>query len=126
MQEKVSGNQNVIDENDEDDEFQQPKWSSSMKENESNRNLIDENDYAVYHFYRELSDAVTSYEIDTITKYNIKNKSKGFNEDTDLQSYLSTIRTEKDIQLFWHSNYKEDCTPVKFNGIPFAFLNKYI
>ena len=74
VQEELSGNQNVIDENDEDDEFQQSKRSSSasMKENESNRNLIDENDYAVYHCYRELSDAVTAYEIDTITKYNIK------------------------------------------------------
>ena len=53
VQEKVSGNQNVIDENDEDDEFQYPKRSSSasMKENESNRNLIDENDYAVYHCF---------------------------------------------------------------------------
>ena len=46
VKEKVSGNQNVIDENDEDDEFQHSKRSSSasMKENESTRNLIDEND----------------------------------------------------------------------------------
>ena len=95
-----------------------------MKENESNRNLLDENDYDVYHCYQKLSDAVTAYEIDTITKYNIKNKSTGFEEDIDLHSYISTIRTEKDIQRFWHNNYKDDCTPIKFNGIPFALLNK--
>ena len=60
VQEELSDNQNVNDENDEDDEFQQSNRSSSasMKENEFNRNLIDENDYAVYHCYRELSDAM--------------------------------------------------------------------
>ena len=63
-----------------------------------------------------------SFEIETITKCTLTNKSKGFQgENTNLESYLSTIDSEKDINLFWQNNYRG--TPIKLNGTPFVLLN---
>ena len=42
-----------------------------------------------------------SHEIDTTTKYNLKNTYNGFNVDTTLSDYSSTITSEKDIKLSW-------------------------
>ena len=30
----------------------------------------------------------------------------------------------EDINLFWSTSYNDDCTPIKFNGVPFMLLNK--
>ena len=51
----------------------------------------------VYHSYGELADVVVAFEIETITKYKLHNKSKGFDEETHLEIYLSTINCEKTI-----------------------------
>ena len=49
---------------------------------------------------------------------------QGFNTNTDLQTYLSTIKSEKDIRLLWQNKGKDDNTPIEFNGTPFVLLNK--
>ena len=59
--------------------------SSSVENNAENSSVGD--DYSVFHSYRELSDVVTAYEIETISKYN-----KGFDVDINLENYLSTVR----------------------------------
>ena len=83
----------------------------------------DNSNYDVYHSYLELANAVTAHEIETITKYTFCNKAKGFDEDTNLDMYVRSIKTEKDIHLFWQNNFRDDSTPIKFNGIPFVLLN---
>ena len=41
-------------------------------------------DSSVFHSYRELSNVVTSYEIETISKFNMKNTYEGFDVDISL------------------------------------------
>ena len=64
-----------------------------------------------------------SHEIDTTTKYNLKNKYNGFDVDTTLSDYSSTITSEKDIKLSWENNWVTVGEPKKLNGTPFVFLN---
>ena len=55
----------------------------------------------------------------------MNNKYKGFDVDISLENYLSTIDCEEDINLFWsYRLYNGDCTPIKFNCVPFVLLNK--
>ena len=63
---------------------------SSFVENAADTSVVVD-DYSVFHSYREVSDAVTAYEIETISKFNVKNKYKGFDVDIYLENYLSTI-----------------------------------
>ena len=99
-----------------------PSGSSSHEFNEDHANNI--GDYLFYDTSFELNNAIRSLEIDTTTKYNLKNKHKGFDDDTTLSDYLTTISSEKDIKISWENNYSGDYTPIEFNGTPFVFLNK--
>ena len=58
------------------------KQSSSV-ENAENTSVVD--DYSVFHSYRELSDVLTTYEIETISKFNMTNIFKGFDVDISLK-----------------------------------------
>ena len=56
--------------------------------------------------------------------YNWKNRyNYGFDIDTTLSDYLSTITSAKDIKLSRENNWVTVGEPIKFNGTPFVFLN---
>ena len=78
----------------------------------------------VYYSFQDLNDAVKALEVETVTCYNIKNSSKGFDSNTDLRMFLSTINSEKDIKLLWQNMGKSDNTAIQYNGTPFVILNK--
>lgn len=77
--------------------------------------------------YQQFIDAFTQHEIDSVSKYNIKNKSPGFEVDSNiLQSFLATVNSVEDLKskLVWKQEYKNETLPIPFRGIPFVLLNK--
>ena len=95
--------------------------TSSDEHDDSNN---DENDVNEYFSFEDLADAIQALEIESITCYNIQKCRKGFNLNTDLQTYLSTINSVKDIKLLWQNIGRNDNTPIRFSGVPFVSLNK--
>ena len=53
--------------------------------------------------YEEFIDAFSQHEINTITKYNIRNRSPNFEKDTNINTFLETFATEKDLKsrILW-------------------------
>ena len=86
----------------------------------------DNDEYGVnkYNSFDELAEAVETLEVESVTCCNAKTSTQGFDTNTDLQMYLSTIKSEKDIRLLWQNKGKDDNTPIEFNGTPFVLLNK--
>ena len=83
---------------------------------------------SVFTTYQSLIDAVNTHEIDTITKYNMKNSPHhphNFHQDENILAvYLEAVDSDKDIKLHWHQQQKKDSVPIPFNGVPFILLNK--
>ena len=51
-----------------------------------------------------MTDAVVAFEIETITKYNLYNKSKGFDEETNVENWvLSTVRKLSEYYQLWEN-----------------------
>ena len=112
---------NGNDDNDNDDNDDNDN-DNNNNDNDNNNN--NDNGISTYGSFEELDKSVKRLEIESVTGFNIKTNSQGFDLDTDLQTYLSTIKSVKDINLFWHNTGKNDNTPIKFNGTPFVILNK--
>ena len=79
----------------------------------------------MYTTYQSFMSAFTQYEIDTVSKYNIKNSHRDFEVDVDiLPHYLSSIIEKKEIVLYWQHQHKNELLPIPFCGMPFLILNK--
>ncbi|XP_066924314.1 uncharacterized protein [Clytia hemisphaerica] len=72
----------------------------------------------------ELKTAIANYEIKTITRYNVLNSTKNFDEDVSLEKYLKNqMKIKKKLPFVrWEMNQRNDKLPLKFTGTPYIWV----
>ena len=84
-------------------------------------------EFSSFQNYVELTQAITDMEVKTRTNYTYEQRNRAgntgfsFDQNVDLNSFLTSINDRKDIKIKWHL---DEPTPIKFLGWPFIFLAK--